>query len=749
MAKKINPKNKAVPDPLSVANNQPPKTETVPPAAETNSEKTVAEPVPYPEAYAKEHQQSGIFKKIFWWVAGLGLVLMSFLSFDYGISGDEQDMSEYGKSALKFYTSMGKDTSAFQLPLDKDRVFRYYGAWFDVSAAVAGKVSPFWEYDTRHLWNAWVGWLAMLFTALCAQRLAGWRAALIAFAMIYLSPSFFGHSMNNPKDVPFAFGMIFSLYWFIRVVQEMPNPSKKTVFFAMLGIGLAIGARIAGLMSIGFLAFMMGIDLWRRYGVISGTFSAKIVPYLWRGLAIAIGGFAIGMLFWPYGWLSPIKNTLYTLKHISHFPLSLRELFEGNLILSAELPRYYLFKFLVISNPLIVFLGLFSVLAFIKTFAKRYDAVLSGGLAFAFLFPLAYITYQHANVYGGWRHILFVYPPLIAVAALGFENVLRQFVDKKAIFWSVVGLLGLAGTNSVMWYAYSHPNQYVYYNALVGGIDGATGNYETDYYFNGMRATSDWFRVEILDKLPQGDSVIVASNSSKQLDFYFKGDKRIKIVYTNYYNRSNIPWQYGIFNVKGVHPVQLKQGYYPPKGTIYSEKVSNTVLGVVIKRPSNDDYICAESNKVGDFAKTIQLATNYLQTIDSTDISVRAFLANAYLQTNNLDKALEISQATSRFYPDHAGSLGVIGQAYTRQGKFNESIQTFQRLLADNRDLFWAHYFQGMNYGNINNCDKALAHIDTCITIKRDFRDAYTIGEQIATRCGYTSKANAYRAAIK
>ncbi len=751
MSKKENPKNKPVPNtsdlpPQEIKNVQPITTSLL--EKEKNGF-AIATNVIYPTEYVAIQEQNKGLKKIFWWVAVLGLVLMSVLSFNYGISGDEQDMSEYGKAALKFYTSAGKDTSAFKLPLDKDRVFKYYGAWFDMSASVAAKVLPFWEYDTRHLWNAWIGWLAMLFTALSAQKLAGWRAALIAFGLIYLSPSFFGHAMNNPKDIPFAFGMIFSLYWFLGIVQEMPNPSKKTLFFAMLGIGLSIGARIAGLMSIGFLAFMMGVDLWRQYGIIGGTFSAKIIPYFWQGLLVAVGGFAIGMILWPYGIQSPIQHTINTIKYISHFPASLRETFEGQTILSAELPRYYLFKFLLISNPIIVFVGLGAVLIFIKSFYKRYDAVLSGGIAFAFIFPLAYITYQHANVYGGWRHILFVYPPLIVVAALGFEHLLAKFADKKAIYYTVLASLGLGGINSAGWYVYAHPNQYIYYNALVGGIDGATGNYETDYYFNGMRAVSDWFRAEILDKLPQGDSVIVASNSTKQLDFYFEGDKRIKLIYVNYYNRSNLNWQYGIFNVKGMHPVQLKKGYYPPKGTIHSNKVSNTVLGIVIKRPSNNDYLCAEANKVGDFAKTIQLASNYMLTIDSTDIAVRAFLANAFLQTGNLDKALEISYGTEAFYPDHAGALGVIGQAYSRKGEHNKSIQAFQKLLADNRDLFWAHYFQGINYGNIKNCDKALAHIDTCISLKRDFREAYVVGEQVATSCGYTSKANGYKAGIK
>jgi tetratricopeptide (TPR) repeat protein len=761
MAKKDNSKNnppnpinnspngkKEVETPKQINTNNIPITNLLQVANPSEPFAPMVEFTNYPNEWVALYQEKGLFRKIFWWVAALGLVVMSFLSFDYGISGDEQDMSEYGKSALKFYTSMGQDTSAFKLPLDKDRVFRYYGAWFDVTAAAVNKVSPFWEYDTRHLLNSWVGWLAMLFTALCVQRIAGWRAALIAFGLIFLSPNFFGHAMNNPKDVPFAFGMIFSLYWFIRMVQEMPTVSKKTMFFAMLGIGFAIGARIAGLMSIGFLAFMMALDLWRRYGFITGTFSAKMIPYLWRGLSVAIGGFAIGMLFWPYGFLSPIKNTLYTIKHISHFPLSLRELFEGTLILSAELPRYYLSKFLIISNPLVVFVGLTAAFIGLKTIYKRYDWVLSAGLTFAFVFPLAYITYQHANVYGGWRHILFVYPPLVAVAALGFEALLQIGKDKKIVQIFALSSLGISATSSTIWYFYAHPHQYIYYNALVGGLDGATGEYETDYYFNGMKATSNWFRKEILDKLPVGDSVIVVSNATKQLDFYFKGDRRIKLIYANYYNKNALNWEYGIFNVKGIHPTQIKKGFYPPAGTIYSNKVGNTVLGIAMRRPSKDDFACSEANKVGDFAKTIDLGTKYLAVVDSTDITLRAYLANAYLQTNNLDKALEIANGTAQFYPDHAGALGVIGQAYSRQNKFNESIVVFRKLLNENRDLFWAHYFQAMNYGNINNCEKALAHIDTCITYKRDFKDAYLLGEQISTRCGYTSKANGYRAAV-
>lgn len=729
MSKKVKP---SVPAPASEPVKQP------------TPEPTPAVVAPPPPNDAPSEAQNEVFKRLFKYIALVALVIMSAMSFSYGISGDEQDMAEYGQKALKFYTSFGKDTSCFKTDLDKDGVLKYYGVWFDATAAAVGKVSPLWEYDTRHLLNSWVGWAAMLFAGLVVQLVAGWRAAIIAFVLLFISPSFFGHSMNNPKDIPFAFAAIFSLYWFMRVLQEMPKPSRKVLWWAMVGIGLAIGTRsIGGLILVGYLGLMFLLDLWRKHGIMS-LFSGAMLPYFTRGLMIVAGGIGLGLLLWPYALIAPSKHIPIAFAKLNHFPLSLRELFEGAHTLSAQLPSYYLPKFILITNPLLVLAAAAATILLIVPILRRYDKVLIFMLFFAFAFPLSYIVYQKSNVYGGWRHVLFVYPPLVGLAAVSLETLLRLCKGQRVAKIAIWTLVGLSMANSTYWYVRSHPHQYIYYNELVGGVDGAYGNYELDYYFNSMRRTSDWFRSEVLDKLPQGDSVILVSNATKQLNFYFKDDKRVKVVYANYYNRNGVDWDYGMFCSKGVQSIQLLKGYYPPAGTIYTDGVGKAILGIVIKRPSKNDLAAFRSNQSGDFMKTIELATNYLQNVDSTDVSVRSYLANAYFQIGQLDKAMELSTYNQKFYPDHAGTLGVIGQVYMRQGKFQESIQTFRTLLDDNKDIFWAHYFQAINYANINNCDRAIAHIDTCVTINRTFRDAYTQGEAIATRCGYKAKAQQY-----
>jgi tetratricopeptide (TPR) repeat protein len=703
----------------------------------------VAAPLPPPKWEVPDTptaDENALFKRLFKYLVGCALVIMAAMSFSYGISGDEQDMAEYGKKALDFYTSMGKDSTLFKMPLDKDKVFRYYGAWFDVSAAVAVKASPFWEYDTRHLFNAFIGWLAMLFTALLAARLAGWRAAILAFLLMFFSPSFFGHSMNNPKDIPFAMGMIMSIYGFVRLVQEMPNISRKTVGIAVLGIGLAIGSRIGGLMLFGYLGLFFGVDWLRRRQQI------PMAKYFIYGAIVAVAGFLVGMLFFPYGLQSPIKHTLATFAQVSKFPVAIKEIYQGKLTVSASLPLTYLPKMIFITTPLVVWAAVAATLALLPAVFRRVDWALLLGTLFAFVFPLAFIIYTDANVYGGWRHVLFVYPPLVAVAAVGLEVAFRLASQKKHGTKAVWAGFGLLLALPAFWIVRSHPHQYVYYNETVGGTNGAYGNYELDYYFNAMRPTVEWFNTHVLDSLKEGESVVVASNASKQLDFYYKDDKRVKIVYTNYYNRNMIDWDYGVFSAKGVNPTHIQQNTFPHAGTIYTEKVGDAILGFCIRRPSRLDLEAFEANKRNDFATTIVKAVEYLTKIDSNDAAVHNYLANAYLQTGQLDKAQAQSERVLYLHPNHAGGLGVIGQTYMNRGDFKTAITFFRNLLNEEPNTFWAHYFIGLSYYNgTKNCDLALSHLDTCISYKRDFREAYVQGENIANQCGYNTKVSYYR----
>ena len=89
-------------------------------------------------------------------------------------------------------------------------------------------------------------------------------------------------------------------------------------------------------------------------------------------------------------------------------------------------------------------------------------------------------------MYDGFRHFLFMLPPVFVTCGLGMDAVLgwvKKYSGKtQLISWLravviftllIPGLLGMAQL---------HPYEYAYYNTLVGGTGGAFRNYETDYW---------------------------------------------------------------------------------------------------------------------------------------------------------------------------------------------------------------------------------------------------------------------------
>ena len=128
------------------------------------------------------------------------LVVMVSGSDRYGICWDEPLQKEYGELALKFYTSGGKDTTF----INHQKLTHLYGGLVEITSAVLTNNYKGDVYDRRHLYICFYGLLAILFAGLLAQKIGGWRAGNLALLFLFFSPVFFGHSMFNSKDIPFA-----------------------------------------------------------------------------------------------------------------------------------------------------------------------------------------------------------------------------------------------------------------------------------------------------------------------------------------------------------------------------------------------------------------------------------------------------------------------------------------------------------------------------------------------------------------
>ena len=106
-------------------------------------------------------------------------------------------------------------------------------------------------------------------------------------------------------------------------------------------------------------------------------------------------------------------------------------------------------------------------------------------LLLAAVFPIAYVIIQKSILYNAERHVTFVLPPLACLAAWGGYSMFASLngTGKKLATISVLAYLSFHVVTMVR----LHPDEYVYFNQFVGGLKGANGLYETDYWGNSYR----------------------------------------------------------------------------------------------------------------------------------------------------------------------------------------------------------------------------------------------------------------------
>ena len=407
---------------------------------------------------------------------------------DYGVTWDEPYHVRYGERVLRYYASGFEDTEA----VHKSNL-RYYGALFDLTGALAERVSPFGAYETRHLLSALAGLAGVLGCCLLARSIGGNRAALLAALLLLVTPRWWGHSFFNPKDIPFAAGYVWSLYCITRAIPTLPRIPPKLALLTGLAIGSTLALRVGGVLLFFYLGLAMAIQLAhhfprRGFGGALATAGAQL-----KSLSmVAVPAWGLMLLFWPWAQSRPIRAPFEALSLMSQFVWRGTVLFEGRDFHVTEIPRRYMIEWLAITLPEIILLGLGLGLAIVLYRAVKGEIRLHAEkvpelalVIFAASFPLVYIAVRKPIVYDGMRHVLFVLPLLAVLAALAFDFALERLRPRAA------GLaLGLGGV--YLLYHLSilirlHPYEYVYFNRLVGGLPGAYGRYETDYWGESYR----------------------------------------------------------------------------------------------------------------------------------------------------------------------------------------------------------------------------------------------------------------------
>ena len=432
-------------------------------------------------------------RNLFWGLALLILILLPILSLDAGISGDEPVHYHQAQLVDDYFASRGKDTRALETP---ETFLKLYGQAFDNLSYQVNQLTGSNEpYRTRHLMNALVGALTMILCGLLAVQWGGYRAGILAMLFLFLSPRFLGHSFNNLKDIPFAFGYLAAIFSLIRFIKFLPSIRWKWVTGMALGTGFTLATRPGGLILFPIIALFTG---WQTFITKpdQDLLARPNLIYLIRILLVIsllfLFAFALGIMDWPYALQNPLLHPWKALSEMTRYQVSIRQLFEGQLIWSEHLPWYYLLKWFLIGSPIIILFGLFLFL-FRVVQGKVALCPSTIILLFCTLFPFIWVILKGSNVYGGYRHFLFVYPFFCIFAAIALKDLFDQLQTRWIKGIGLVALcIGLAGPG--LHILRNHPLEYIYFNTVSGGINKATGKYETDYYFHSLGPAFSWLQ---------------------------------------------------------------------------------------------------------------------------------------------------------------------------------------------------------------------------------------------------------------
>ncbi|HZL59973.1 MAG TPA: glycosyltransferase family 39 protein [Stellaceae bacterium] len=456
------------------------------------------------------------------------LVLLLATFEDYGVTWDEDVHNWYGIAVLNYYLSGFVDLSSLNFA-----DLYNYGAAFDMTAAGLNKISPFGNYETRHLLNAVVGLLGIVGTWKLGRALGGKRAGFLAALFLTLTPNYYGQMYNNPKDIPFAAGMAWSLYYVVRLLPQLPRPDWRVVVKLGVACGLALAVRVGGLLIFGYvgLALLLFV-LWRFAETrrVAVAFADSFACF-WRVLLPVVAvAYPVMLFFWPWAQASPFVNPVKALIYFSHEIFPFRTLFAGEYVPASDLPWEYLPTYILLALPELILLLLLAspaigVLGLRR--AQEADRARIIGLfvlGFAVVFPVAYAIAIKAVLFDGMRHFIFVLPLIACIAALAAD---RALVALSRVAWRryVYAALALYGLIHVSVMALLHPDEYVYYNALIGGTRGAQGLFKLDYWANSyaeaVQALEDYLHAEYGADFMDQDFTVFACGPPNSAAYYF------------------------------------------------------------------------------------------------------------------------------------------------------------------------------------------------------------------------------------
>lgn len=595
-------------------------------------------------------------KWIFILVSVAILIIMPTISHLYGINGDEDLEFLYGRDAYEYYANGSPNALSYQNhKLGKHIAgVEMYGCMVPLMAEATHRWFGTNIIDTRHFYISLFGVALMIFTGLFAYRISkrNWWVGLLALLFMVFCPRIFGESMENGKDIPFATGMIMGIcgfYFLLYALKE--NGKRKWLHFLVMAIGTSIafssrpgGAPILyGIFGLGTI-LMLYQDKEMRAAVLS---KAKKKQFFGMLIGAALLGYGIAVVFWPYVQSNPIGNLIASIKEMSNRDVNFRVYFEGKYFHTKNTPDSYVLKWIFITNSLLVLAAFLGFIIVSRKAIKQWGISPIVTVLFMAIFPFVYIYIKKSTIYDTWRHVFFVFPFWATAAALFVQYISTLIKNEKyKLVPFAVAVLGLVP--EIAWTFTTTPYQHMYFNALVGGIKGAEGHYDLDYYQTSNREMAEWIIKNGKPRVP-GEKIKVLSTMEGLYtvdDSYYEGyfekyKDKIDGRYGRYYERFSKDWDYFVTYNRFLSEWQLLNHKFPACNAVYEVKVKGVTIAAIYHRKTDFAYQAFQAFEKKDFAQAAALYEKAATEDKLCDENELFYYGVALAQSGNLDKGIE------------------------------------------------------------------------------------------------------------
>ena len=655
-------------------------------------------------------------KYIFLFCATLLLGLMLLMSRDAGVTCDEVLHYNHSVSVYNYFASLGKDKSALNTPVTH---LQYYGQSYDNIVTILIKWFGVDDiYTFRHIMSTIAGWLTIIITAIFAVWISGYGAGIIVLFLFSVSPTFLGHAQNNLKDIPFALGYIAGTYYILKFLYSDSGNSGRKILFLILSIAFCISIRAGGLILICYLFLFFFLFWLVKYLRDRRLEIHEIRRMMIQSVAISVVSYFLSIILWPFALQNPILNLWRSYRVMAQYPDTFQQLFEGKFEWSDSMPWHYLPEYLAITIPIIVLLGLLLFIIFSKRIFNSDKSFIYWCLIFTIFFPVIFVICEKSNLYSAWRQFLFIYPGIILLASTGFFQ-LFQFIKKRYLFWVISVFIALISINPLKFMILNPEYSYIYYNQLVGGLKGAYGRYETDYYFVSLKEGSEWL-IKYLNEKKTKEPVKVRANFS--VNWFFQYHPEIQNDYFRFEERSQYDWDYAIITSRYIPPYQLINKSWPPGNAIKVIYADGVPVCAILERKSKDDfygYVALQNGRTKDALKFFEQALK----INDKDEMIYYNFASALFDDGQFQKADSALKICLKINPDFDLALMYLGNIAAVQDKTDEAIGYYEKVITANQK-YLEGYVELSKLIIKKDVLKARELLRTCLTMSPRYKPA-------------------------